>query len=236
MSGSVANIVRLATRAEVIKLAAERGISETSAKSMIAAHGVRKAYGMLAGRAAAKELQAATALTAGAAVRLAQGQARGRARVKADPRGLTWKPTRRGDLNPAIYLGETGFDPIPGYVRPLLPLMTGTVAKVLLLLGDEADHLGAFKAPRGWIANQIKATERLAGEAFDALRWAGIVRVLYQGGIKQATVWEFCPAAEFDLATAKGAFETRREASRGEIRRRRESALLSPRGDLPLEG
>src|SRR5438445_868844 len=117
-----------------------------------------------------------------------------RRRGPADPRGKSWKPCFSGKLNRAVF---PKYGITPPYVRPLLPYLGNTLRGAILVIGLCVDCVGRFTLPTRHLANILQVSPWTAQDALGLLEAAGIIRVLYQGERRQATVWEYPPVAEF---------------------------------------
>jgi hypothetical protein len=150
----------------------------------------------------------------------AAGSKRGRARqflMARESAAAGWKPDYTGKLDPAIFTPRYGT--MPKYGLALLKYVNRATMGALYAASFRVDNKGAFVLQRGKLADWLDTTPRLAGEALDLLRRAGVIKVKHQGGRKQSTVWQFVTVAEFDLGRAAGVIKAARKQAGANARR-----------------
>ena len=122
----------------------------------------------------------------------------------------SWRARRRGPTNKEVV---TMFAMLPKYVdAEVRAAMPKTVLCAYLGCIDEADLDGCFQMPAGQLAELIGRNRRNAQHAMDALRDAGLLRVVHPGGPRTPNVWGLIPWRQFDKAHAIKALTLRREA------------------------
>ena len=84
---------------------------------------------------------------------------------------------------------------------------------------DEADNDGQFQMPAGMLSNLVGVGRRHAQRAMAALIDAGLIRIVHEGGRRQANVYGLVPWREFDRDHALKAFEKQRRSNAERIER-----------------
>jgi hypothetical protein len=144
-----------------------------------------------------------------------------------DRAGKTWKPTKTGPLDTAIF---PKWSRVPMYIPPLVEFMSRVELATVVIVGEEVDRKGRFKLPRADHARRAGCSEGKAYAALVTFKNAGLIEVDIPGDREQATVWRYRPVVAVNIQAAARVLQGARKRANQAIEKAKAAGILSRTG------